>query len=303
MASSMLWDWKADRIARLDEVQEVSAMLYLNGPVKIGDKDWFSYIIGVTPEYPRAGPWLVTAGKAIPGPGEAVIPAVISELTGITIGQEIMLVDQSLRVVGLTEETFSMASSIVFVSRQDLGELVEGSDQFSYIMVYAKPGVSAQELVEKIENDVNKVNAMSSAEFIESDWQLASQMGTEIIQMMTIIGMLLATLIVAFSTYTLVTRKKRELAIAKALGFGSGQIYLAALLQSMVITLLGLLFSVLIAFTLIAWLPTVIPLINLSVQLQHFVPLAVVSIPVAILSSVIAARTVVKVDPMTVFNA
>lgn len=303
MASSMLWDWKAEKIARLEGVEDVAAVLYLNGPVKIGGRDWFSYIIGISPEYSRAGPWLVTAGKSIPGPGEAVIPEVISKLTGVQLGDEITLVDQPLRVVGLTGKTFSMTSSIVFVSREDLGELVEGSEQLSYIMVYAKPGVSAQSLAEKIKNNINKVNALSSDDFIDSDRQLAAQMGTEIIQMMTIIGMLLATLIVAFTTYSLVARKKRELAIAKALGFGSRQIYLAALLQSILITTLGLLFALLISFTLVAWLPTVVPQINLAVSLHQFIPVAMVSIPIAILASFSAARAVVKVDPMTVFNA
>ena len=74
MASSMVWDWKADKIGKVPGVKEVSAILYLNGPVKIGGKDWFSYIIGISPEYRRAGPWVMAKGKATPGPGEAVGP-------------------------------------------------------------------------------------------------------------------------------------------------------------------------------------------------------------------------------------
>ena len=61
---------------------------------------------------------------------------------------------------------------------------------------------------------------------------------------------LLAVIIVAFTAYSLIARKKRELAIAKALGFGNGQIYLAALYQTLAITLLGLVFAVMISFTI-----------------------------------------------------
>jgi ABC-type antimicrobial peptide transport system permease subunit len=188
MASSMVWDWKAARVAKIPGVKEVSAILFLNGPVKIGGKDWFAYIMGISPEYKRAGPWDVVEGKAIPGPGEAVIPEVISQLTGVKIGDEITMIDRSLRVVGLTRGTFSMASSVIFVSHDDLGDLVEGHDQFSYIMVYADPGVSVQTLIKRIKDDVDKVNVLSNDDFIESDWQLAVQMGAEIIRMMTMIG-------------------------------------------------------------------------------------------------------------------
>ncbi len=302
MTSSMLWDWKADKIAQIPDVKEVSAILYFNGPVRIGGKDWFSYIIGISPEYQRAGPWDMAQGKTIPEVGEAVIPEVISQLTGVQIGDEIIMVDRPLRVVGLTRGTFSMASSVIFVSHADLGDLVEGRDQFSYIMVYAKLGVSVQNLIASINNEVDKVNILSSEDFIESDWQLAVQMGAEIIRMMTTIGILLATLIIAFTSYSLIARKKQELAVAKALGFSNGQIYIAALCQSAIITVLGLLLSVIISYTLLTGLPAIVPQINLTVHLHQFIPIAVLSLPVAVLASLSAAYTVVKVDPITVFN-
>ena len=303
MSSSMVWDWKADKVAELPGVREVAALLYFNGPVKIGGRDWFSYVIGISPEYSRAGPWALARGKSMPDPGEVVIAEVIAKLTGVGIGDEITLVDRRLKIVGLSKETFSMSSAVVFVSREDLGDLLEGRDQYSYIMVYAEPGVEARALAERIEQEVDKVNALTSDAFIHSDRQLAVQMGAEIIRMMTIIGTLLATLIVAFTAYSLIARKQRELAIARALGFGSGQIYLAALYQSVMITLLGLLLALLISFTLLSWLPTIAPQLNLAIRLHQFVPLALLALPLAILASLGAARTVARVDPMAVFHS
>lgn len=302
MASSMLWDWKVDRVEQIPGVKAVSAVLYLNGPVKIGEQDWFSYIIGVSPKYINAGPWSVAQGKSLPNAGEAVIPEVISRLTGIRLGDEVTLVDRPLRVVGLSIDTFSMASSVVFVSREDLGNLLEAGDQYSYIMVYADPGVTTQTLIKRIEDEVDKVNVLDNEEFIESDRQLALQMGAEIIIMMTTLGIIMATLIVAFTAYSVIGRKKKELAIAKALGVGNGQIYLAVLYQSVTITLLGLLFSMVCSFTLLAWLPSVIPQIVIEVGFHQFTPLIILSLPVAILASLAAAYTVTRVDPMIVFN-
>ncbi|MFQ5471079.1 MAG: FtsX-like permease family protein [Gammaproteobacteria bacterium] len=156
--------------------------------------------------------------------------------------------------------------------------MLEGKDQFSYIMVYAEPGVSPQLLVTRIKDEVDKVNAITNEIFIENDRDLAIQMGAEIIRMMTIVGALLATLIVAFTAYSLIARKKPELAIAKALGFRNGQIYIAAFCQSGVVTGLGLLFALFISFTLLAWLPSIAPQINLAVRLHQFIPIAVMMI-------------------------
>lgn len=302
MSSSMVWDWKLDRLAQLPDVVDVAAILYLNGPVKAGGKDWFSYIIGISEEHARVGPWSVSQGKAIPQKGEAVIPQVISQLTGIQLGDKVTLADQSLTVVGLTKGSFSMASSLIFVSREDLADLLQAGDQYSYIMVYAAPGIEPANLADEISQEIDKVNALTSEDFIRSDWQLAVQMGAEIIKMMTVIGMILATLIVAFTAYSLTSRKRKELAIAKALGFRKGQIYMAALCQSTVITLFGLALAVIISFSVLTWIPTMLPQINLSIRWHQFVPLALISIPVAIIASIVAARTVANVDPVTVFN-
>jgi len=302
MASSMVWDWKVDKIAKVPGVKDVSAILYFNGPVKVGGKDWFSYVIGVSPQYQRAGPWAMAEGRSIPGPGEAVIPDVVSQLTGVKIGDEIIMIDRKLRVVGLSRDTFSMASGVVFVSREDLADLLSGSDQYSYVMVYAEQGVAKQTLVNRIEDEVDKVNALTGEEFIESDRKLAMQMGAEIILMMTFVGTLLATVIVAFTAYSLITRKKRELAIAKAIGFSNIQIYMATLSQSAIITMLGILFALLISFTALAGLPSIAPQINLIVNLEQFIVVAVVGLPVAIIASLIATRSVVKIDPVEIFQ-
>lgn len=302
MASSMLWDWKVDKIAQVPGVKDVSAILYQNGPVKIQGKDWFSYVIGVAANQRFGGPWDMAQGKAIPGPGEVVIPEVISRLVGVAIGDTVRLLDRPLRIVGLSRDTFSMSSSIVFVAKDDLADLIEGRDQVSYVMVRAEPGVSARVVAQRIEESVDKVNALTRHEFIESDRDLALQMGAEIIRTMTTVGTLLATLIVAFTSYSIVARKKRELAVAKALGFRSVHVYAAVLCQSVMITGLGLVFSAVIAFAVLVWLPAMVPQINLVVRWHQFVPVAIVSLPIAILASLVTARTVVKIDPMIVFQ-
>jgi ABC-type lipoprotein release transport system permease subunit len=212
------------------------------------------------------------------------------------------MIDRNLKVVGLSRESFSMASSVVFVSAADLGDLLEASDQYSYILVYAKPGVVPNVLAEQIRRDIDKVNALSSDEFIKSDRQLAAQMGAEIVYMMTLIGTLLAVVIVAFTAFSLIARKKRELAIAKALGFGSGQIYLAAFYQTLAVTVSGLLLAMLISFTIMAWLPVVVPQINLAVRLHQFVSIAIITLPIAVLASFAVARTVVRLDPVSIFQ-
>jgi ABC-type antimicrobial peptide transport system permease subunit len=93
------------------------------------------------------------------------------------------------------------------------------------------------------------------------------------------------------------------LAIVRALGFRNWHIYSAALLQSLLVTTLGLLMAVLISYILMVILPPVIPQISLAVRFHKFIPLFIISIPVTMFASLSAASSIVRVDPMMVFNA
>jgi ABC-type antimicrobial peptide transport system permease subunit len=275
MASSLLWDWKADMVAKVPGVREVSSILYLNAAVKAGGRDWFSYIIGLPPDPQYGGPWDMAEGKPGPAAGEAVIPEVIAQLAGLKLGDTLTIIDKQLVIVGLTRGTFSMSSAVVFVSREDLGDLMEAEDQISYIMVKAQPGISQTVLATRIKEEVEKVNALPNEALIASDRQMALQMGAEIVHMMTVIGTLLAMMIVAFTAYSQTAHKQRELAIAKA---------------------------VLIAYTLLPLLPELAPQITLSVTPQTLLSLGAVVLPVAILACLGPVIKVARVDPMTVFQ-
>jgi len=121
--------------------------------------------------------------------------------------------------------------------------------------------------------------------------------------MMTIIGSILACLIVAFTSYSLMSRKTRELAIAKALGFRAEQIYMAAICQGLVISILGILFTMLLAYAMLMVIPVLAPQINLAIQFQQFATIAAAGIPLAVAASLVVARNLARTDPLLVFNS
>lgn len=302
MANSLLWDWKQTLIAELPGVAQVSSILYMNTVMSAGEREWFSYIVGMDEDAQSGGPWSMSSGVSHPGPGQAVIPDVIAMLTGLDIGDNISIVDRQFKIIGLSQGTFSMANSVTFISKQDLGMLMKVGDAVSYILVNASPGMAVRTLASTIEAGIPKVSALTSADFIARDREMALQMGTEIIRIMTLVGMALALLIVAYTTYSNMARKERELAIAKALGFPPIQIYGSAFYQSLSITLLGLLLAVIIAYTVLPLVPVVMPQITLSIRADFFLPIGISALSVACLASLVPAGKIVRIDPLQVFQ-
>ena len=160
MATSFVWDWKVDVIKAMPEVRDVTPILYQATIVKMGDWESFAFIVGLLPEsMERAGPWKMVDGRNIENPGEAVIPDVLADNTGVAIGGTIEIADRKFTVTGVSGETFSAANPIIFVPFADLEDLLSSAGTYSYLLVDAEEGVDPVLLSERIRSEVDKVNA------------------------------------------------------------------------------------------------------------------------------------------------
>lgn len=303
MASSLLWDEQATRVSEVEGVADATPILYMNTLLRAGGRDWFSYIVGLEPHAPRGGPWAMVVGRAAPGPGEVVLPEVIALLSGLGPGDSIHLVDRELTIVGLSRGTFSMANSVTFVSWQDLEEIMDLAGGLSYLLVAAELGTDSTELVERIESDVDEVHAMTKHEFVEEDRKLALQMGTEIIEIMSLIGAIVAIVIIAFTVFSQIVHHQRSYALGLALGFPASYLVLAAITQATLIAVAGLGLAAVLAFTVLPLLPAAAPQLTVSVRLDHVVRVGSLALLAAVASGALPAARLARVDPTTVFSA
>ncbi|MDH4189128.1 MAG: ABC transporter permease [Betaproteobacteria bacterium] len=302
MANSFVWDSKVKRIAELPGVRAATPILYSGIVVRTPGRRWLAFAVGLQRGATRGGPWAMAAGRTTPGPGEIVVPRVFADMAGVALGGRVSVTGRILEVVGLSEGSFSMGNSVVFMAASDLAELMSAQGTVSYIIVDAQPGQDGAGLAARIEQAVDKVSALPAERFIRNDYQLAMQMGTEIIAFMTLIGAGLAAVIIAFTAYSQVARRRRELAIAKALGVRNRAIYAAVGLQTLVITGLGLALALLAAWGLFPLLSALVPQITLVVTAEAMWRAAAVALVVASISAWIPARYVARVDPLTAFK-
>ena len=302
MATTYVWDWKVDKVRQIPGVQKATPILYANTAIKAGGRNWFAYIVGLLPDGRRAGPWEVSSGKLLPGKGEIILPQPIATMAGLNIGDEAGIGDRVFRIAGLSEETFSMANSIAFVSFYDLEDLIDASGVVSFILVDIEEGGNPEHVARRIEEGVAKISAVPHARFVKNDFQIAMLMGVEVISFMTVIGSILAALIIAFAAYSQVARRRRELAIIKTLGFRNSSLYLAVAVQSFVITVLALGMALAISVILVPALSAAAPVISLEVTDAALLRMSAIALIVALVAALFPAWLVARVDPLSAFK-
>jgi putative ABC transport system permease protein len=303
MATSYLTDWKLEQVRQLDGVAAVEGILYLNTVIETGGQQWFAYIVGLEVPSQQAGPWTMAAGRAEPGPGEAVVPAVYAEMASLGLGDSVRITDRDFTIVGFSQGTFSMANSVIFVPKTDLEDIMTSLDIVSYGLVKATPGVEPVALAERIESEIDNIRALPADQFVINDRRMAMQMGVETIALMTLIGGVLAVLLVAFTVYSQVARQRRELAVAKALGATNRSLYISVSVQASAIALAGVVAATMLALVVMPVAAALIPAVTLKLTASAVARIALVGVVVALVASIVPARQIARVDPVSAFHA
>lgn len=302
MATSFIDSGKETRIAELPGVASTSSLLYVNGFVSDGDREWFAYIVGIHDYQPEAGPAVTVEGQRIPEKGETIIPRVLADKLGAGIGDQVLVANEPVRVAGIMDGYFSMANSIAFVDFNWLQDLLDTFNTVSYIIVRAEPGADITALEQRIQENIESVEVVPNATFINNDLRIGLQMGGELIAIMSVVSGIVAALVVAWCVMVLVARYQQELAIAKAVGARNAQVISAVALQALLITAFGYGLSVILALGLEPLLAEWVPDVAIRFPLYSFQRNGLLSLIVALVAALIPAWRVVSVDPVEVFK-
>ena len=302
MASSVLPGGLGANIASVEGVRSVTPVLYTNGFVEASGRRWFSYIVGIPPGVTYGGPWAMARGERAPESGTVVLPDVIARKSGIEVGDEVVVLGRGFRVSGLSAETFSLANSITFMRDADLERLLSSPGVVSYFLVKAQPGVAPGQLAARIASQAPGTNAMTREAFVASDRSMAQQMGVDIIQVMTLIGSVIGVLIISLTMYTATARRAREFGVAKAIGTSNFQLFLVVGVQALAVVAAGLGLAVGLSYALRPLVGSLMPEIALLYVADNLARVAVAAIAISVVSSILPAWRIARVDPATVFK-
>ncbi len=195
-----------------------------------------------------------------------------------------------------------MANSVAFVTMSDLADIMSTFGSASYLLVDAEPGTDPNVLAARIQGNVDRVSVLPSDTFVDNDWAVAMQMGLEIIGMMTVIGGALAILLTGFTVYVSVSRKEREFAVIKALGFRNRAIYASAMVQATVIAVGGFLVAVAVVWLAVPLTAAFLPQISLQIMPDAVARVGAIAVLVALAASMLPVRKLVRIDPVYAFR-
>jgi putative ABC transport system permease protein len=298
MASSTLPASTTSRVKSIAGVESATPIWYLTGFIEIGSERNAAYVIGL-PGDPTAGrPWRIAAGKALPDKGAVLIDRGIAARSGVGFGDTVKILGEEFAVAGFTEGTASATGgSVAFISKKDWGRLQAGDQTISFVLARVAEGESPDEVAARIGSQVDKVTAQTRQAFAAQERQVVSDMSTDIVAIMNLVGFTISSAVMALTVYTATLTRRTEYGVLKALGARNANLYGAVLAQASLSVILG--FTLGFAFTLL--LSVAVPRVGLSLvlelTLESLLKVGAVSLLIAAISAVLPIAQIAGLNP------
>lgn len=302
MASSSLPNSVRMKVKSVPGVASVTPIWYLTNNVVYGDERNLAYIIGLPEKAEMGGPWKISSGRGQVGKDEAIIDRSIAEKSGISLGDEVEILGEKFKVVGLSEGTVSLVNSVAFISKDNFEDLRRSYDTFSFLLVKVGPTESSQAVAGRIQAQVRDVTAQTRNEFAQQERSVIKDMSTDVVTIMNLIGFLIGLAVMALTVYTSTLARRREYGMLKALGARNTDLYLTVLAQALLSVILGFSFGLGITLLLSLIIPATGSNLALKVSFASLVKVGGVSLVISALSAMLPIRQIAGLDPAMVFR-
>jgi putative ABC transport system permease protein len=220
----------------------------------------------------------------------------------VTLGDTVEVLGRAARIVGLSRGTASLVNSIAFVPFADFRSTMGGAPVISFVLVRVSPGASAERVAADIERRVPGVTAQSRAAFISQERRIVTDMSTDVIAIMSVIGFIVALAVVALTVYVATLARRRDYGVLKALGARDRVLYRVVLVQAFATASVGFVLGLVITVLLVSAIARTDLDLVLDITASSLVKVGLFGVVIAGLAAILPIRQVARVDPAIVFR-
>jgi len=265
-------------------------------------------MVGFNPETLVGAPWDIVRGN----PQDVKYfnsvfydQAETNRLGDLPVGAETEINNRRVRVVGITRGAKSFIQSpYIFTSFKNALHLsFVNKGNTVYVLVKVAPGYSAQEVKQRLVENLKDVDVYTAEEFSRKTrryWTVNTGMGAALLAV-ALLGLVIGTVIVGNTIYTATTEHLKEFGTFKAMGASNWDLYKIIIEQALVNSVVGYGMGMFVSY----WVIQAMRKGNLQVLLPWpvLVGVYVVTALMCLGSSVLSIYKVTKIDPALVFKS
>ena len=219
--------------------------------------------------------------------GEVVADISLKDEEGFRIGDTLTLATNGykLKIVGFTDNSKYNTSPVLYTSFETINKVqYNNKSTLMYNAVVTRGNVS---------ETVKGLDSISISDFINKIPGYSAQLLT--FGFMIGFLILISTVVIGIFIYVLTMQKKSVLGIMKAQGISTGYIANSTILQTLLLSVIGVILGLLLTFLSSLVLPSAVPF---QTNWLFFIVIAILMIVTSVIGSLFSIKSIVKIDPL-----
>ena len=301
-AASILPRPLGEETAARDGVAAVYPMIVRPMQFFEGDKKVEIHLIGYDVASGVGGPLKIVDGRGEPTGNELVIDDVLAKTSGVGVGDTLTSGDTSIEVIGIATGGNFAFTQAGFMSVEAASDLLDMGDLVTFWLIDLDEGASLETLASSITSENDGVTVFTSDEFASATRSRILDNVIPIIGLILGMAFIVGIAITSLTIYTATVERTREFGIMKAVGFNNVDLYRLVLIQSFITGAVGFVFGVIMTLLMSTFVERLAAQFILYVRPIDVLFVAVATIIMAGLASIVPARRVGSIDPAVAFK-
>ena len=299
--SSMLPTQHKNVIESDEDVESVSPVLLLITTIKNSDKRSSIFLAGYDQENGLGGPPKLVTGRNVNTDKEIVLDNSFALNNGFKVGDEVVIIDDTLTVTGISTGTNAFVIQYAFTTLAEAKSLLGLPDIVTCYLVKTKSGVDLKRTSERLQSRIDGSVVYEHPEFLSNNVKEMESGFLPILYAIAALGAVVLTTVLSLILSINILERKKDFAVMKILGSPSAFLPKLIIQQALFISISSGVLSVLLYFPLVDLIEKVSPEVSTVTTPLQVVLVFTVGILMGLLSSLIALSRLRKIYPLEVF--
>jgi putative ABC transport system permease protein len=297
---SLLPDEGKHLLEQAVEITTVSSFVGRLMTSSVHGRQRHTFIVGV--DGTANSPVEIVLGSGDLHDGEIVVDQVFARKEGIQLGDIVQVAGQALSVIGIARGGNCFLYQYSFVTLSQARQLFGLKGMVNYFLVRLSPRTAVEEAIVQIEDTEPRVSAFSKEQFIANNLSLTGDNFLPILGVLELIGVLVGTVVIGLTVYTLTVERGPEYGVLKAVGAPDRVLYWTAALQALSCGLLGWLCGVPLSWGVVLLVQYFVPQFPAASSPRHALWMLGCVVGMSLLAASVPARRIARIDPLLAFK-
>jgi putative ABC transport system permease protein len=290
------------RIRRLAGVASASPIMLLLAVIQKGERSATVFLTGFDETSGVGGPPHLVAGRSVEDDLEIVLDVAFARKMGFAIGDNVVVQDDTLRVVGISTGTNAFVIQYAFVTLRRARQIVGVPSIATCFLVTTEEHADAAAVAGTIRGHLPMTSVYDHSTFVANNTREMQAGFLPFIYTIAAIGVVVLTVIVSLLLTITVLEQRRDFAVLKTLGAPMSFLPRLIVEQGVLLAAAGYAVALVLFFPMVTLVQRLTPEIATRVSPTQIALVAVAVAILSVVSSLISLRRLRRIYPLEAFS-